>query len=318
METVASQFTCGDGSYCFKKQWHGTFSEHLSLRQFPMDIQKLTFIFASEWPEDKVQFKRCNSHASTVSGLGFQLIRDVWTPTMLQDSKGCQQVAIRVREDIFEGSGFEGSNVSSPYATGLFPTHSCQPLRGFEGSNADKKTEYPKIEFTFQLRRSAANYLWNIIMPTCTMVTLSFMSFTVPLDEVADRASITLTLLLAIIAYKLIIKDELPKVSFLTLIDKYILASMSIVATIGFVNSALGSNVDQVTESLKSTDKHLKWILGTAWVLCNVYFMLLVLYRLFHARDKVRKFQNECTGTVAQGKADVLYCERYNGPFEGP
>lgn len=58
--------------------------------------------------------------------------------------------------------------------------------------------------------------------------------------------------------------------------------------------------------------------IGHCLGLCNVYFMLLVLYRLFHARDKVRKFQNECTGTVAKGKADVLYCERYDGPFEGP
>merc|ERR1719247_1501702 len=137
----------------------------------------------------------CQSHESRVGGgLGCEVTRDVWEPTTIlrypcPGSRNVEQrkIAILGLEDITD--------------------------------SADQGCSYPKITFTLQVRRHSTNYLYNIIIPTATLVSLAFCSFNVPLNEVADRASITLTLLLSIIAYKLIIKDELPKVNFLTLID---------------------------------------------------------------------------------------------------
>jgi len=174
-----------------------------------------------------------------------------------------------------------------------------------DGAGMSSDVLHPTITFTLQLRRHSRNYLYNIIIPTAALVSLAFCSFTVPLNEVADRASITLTLLLSIIAYKLIIKDELPKVNFLTLIDIYILASMTIVAMIAFANATVGNGVEDVTEELRSWDYECRWWLGIAWVICNLGFIVRIIFRHAVARRRMQTFKKECCDNRDRS-ADVL------------
>jgi len=201
--------------------------------------------------------------------------RDVWEPTMIRESKRHSRVAIRALEDQTEGSGMIDEVL------------------------------YPRITFAMQLRRHSSNYMYNIIVPTATLVSLAFCSFTVPVNEVADRASITLTLLLSIIAYKLIIKDELPKVNFLTLIDFYILACMALVAMISFANAFVGHGVEDVTDDIRFMDFECRAVLGTMWVLCNCGFLVRVLFRQAVARRRRNKFRKQC-GDNYDRSSDVL------------
>mmetsp|Transcript_4171 Transcript_4171/g.6713 ORF Transcript_4171/g.6713 Transcript_4171/m.6713 type:complete len:471 (-) Transcript_4171:46-1458(-) len=293
MEGQMSQCKSADGSYCFRRQWHGVFLEHLELHDFPMDIQNLSIEFTSEWPADMVKFLRSRSHESKVTAPACDITRDVWAPTTIKElksargsimtlscckrkkEKSARSVAIRSREDVVEGAGLDDDRL------------------------------YPMITFTLQFSRLTQYYLWNVIMPTCIMVTLAFTSFTVPLNEVADRASITLTLLLSIIAYKFIIKDELPKVNFMTLIDKYILASMSIVAVLGFANAIVGNGAEEITEDLLSADRLWKWILGIMWTFCNFYFVCNVAWRQYKSQLRLRRFRKQCCAEAASA-ADVM------------
>jgi hypothetical protein len=52
--------------------------------------------------------------------------------------------------------------------------------------------------------------------------TLTSLSFNIPVVDVADRASVTLTMLLTVVAYKLLLSDSLPSVSYFTLLDWYV------------------------------------------------------------------------------------------------
>lgn len=241
-----------------------------------MDIQDLSFEFVSAWPSDKVKFIKCRSHESKVSGgLGCDVTHDIWEPTLIKEANRHAKVAILAREDVTEGAGM----------------------------NSD--VLHPTITFTLQVRRHSTNYLYNIIIPTAVLVSLAFTSFTVPLNEVADRASITLTLLLSIIAYKLIIKDELPKVNFLTLIDKYILVSMTIVAMISFTNSSVGNGVDEITDALKARDYDCRLVIGMIWVACNLGFVLRIMCRNAWANRRITLFKKQCCEVVDRS-TDVL------------
>lgn len=264
MEPVMSQCKCPDGSYLFKRQWHGVFVEHLELRNFPMDIQDLSFEFVSDWPADKVKLTKCWKRESQL--LKDDVTRDVWEKTTIRETKGHSRVAIRVVEDEF----------------------------AIECSGMDDEVVYPRITFALQVRRHASNYMFNIIIPTAVLVSLAFCSFTVPVNEVADRASITLTLLLSIIAYKLIIKDELPKVNFLTLIDFYILTCMAIVAMISFANSFVGHGVENVTDKIRWMDYECRAVLGTIWAVSNFGFGLRVVWRQVHAKRRMSTFRKQC------------------------
>lgn len=62
-------------------------------------------------------------------------------------------------------------------------------------------------------------------LPNFLLSVLVFTSWAIPAEELADRLSVTLTLVLTSVAFKYMVAQELPKISYLTLLDKYILMS---------------------------------------------------------------------------------------------
>merc|ERR1719506_1458458 len=62
-----------------------------------------------------------------------------------------------------------------------------------------------------------------MILPTAFVVILCFLQFCIPVDKVAARGSYTLTLLLTAAANKYTITTMVPPISYLTMLDKYVL-----------------------------------------------------------------------------------------------
>jgi hypothetical protein len=69
--------------------------------------------------------------------------------------------------------------------------------------------------------------------------TLSMSSFLIPIYELGERSSINLTLLLTVVAFKLLLSDNLPKVSYFTFLDTYVLSAFVFIFTIAVVNTTL-------------------------------------------------------------------------------
>ena len=70
-------------------------------------------------------------------------------------------------------------------------------------------------------------------------------AFALPVDDLADRSSIVLTLLLTAVAFKLVISDSIPKVSYFTVMDFY-MNGMFILLFIISVENGLGAAVHRV------------------------------------------------------------------------
>jgi hypothetical protein len=77
----------------------------------------------------------------------------------------------------------------------------------------------------FRICRRPETWLWNVLLILFMIGTLSLSSFLIPVHELADRGTVTMTLLLTVVAFKLLLSDNLPKVSYLTLLDNYVLAA---------------------------------------------------------------------------------------------
>lgn len=52
---------------------------------------------------------------------------------------------------------------------------------------------------------------------------LVFTAYGVQRDNIGDRMAINLTLVLTAVAFKYVVKEEIPNVPYLTILDKYIL-----------------------------------------------------------------------------------------------
>ena len=88
------------------------------------------------------------------------------------------------------------------------------------------------------------------------------------LEDVADRLSISLTVLLAVVAYKFVIQSLLPELSYLTYLDIYVLMCLISLFVIIMENAWIGDS-EKETEFI--------WGFSIAYGVFNVAFMIIAL-----------------------------------------
>lgn len=101
----------------------------------------------------------------------------------------------------------------------------------------DEGVRYPSLDIYAVVTRRVGFYMYNVVTPIFLLVSMSFMSFVVELHALNERLSITLTLLLTLVALKYVVAQYLPATSYLTYLDKYILMSFF------FMSITTGQNV---------------------------------------------------------------------------
>jgi hypothetical protein len=82
---------------------------------------------------------------------------------------------------------------------------------------------------SFKARRSTGYYLWKIIMPLVLIVFMSWTVFWISPENAGPPIGLATTSMLTLIAYRFILGSQLPRVSYLTLLDYFILGSTVLV-----------------------------------------------------------------------------------------
>ena len=68
----------------------------------------------------------------------------------------------------------------------------------------------------------------------------TFGAFVINRDDVADRLSVSVTLMLAAVAFRFVVSTMLPKVSYLTIMDYYLLIGFVALIILIFENAFAG------------------------------------------------------------------------------
>lgn len=108
---------------------------------------------------------------------------------------------------------------------------------------------YPGLRFVLCVRRRPGYYIVNVVVPTGLIVLLCACQFQIAAEDVADRMSVSLTLLLTTIAFKLVTSSMMPAVAYLTLLDSYVSLSslMNFLAVLAAaVAGEFGATFDRV------------------------------------------------------------------------
>ena len=101
---------------------------------------------------------------------------------------------------------------------------------------------YPAINVSVRVTRHANFYLYNIVFPMGLFSLMGILApFAIPLEDGGTRIGITLTLVLTAAAYKFAISQMVPTVSYLTLIDVYVLEQAGLIALVTVQNCVVGS-----------------------------------------------------------------------------
>jgi len=82
------------------------------------------------------------------------------------------------------------------------------------------------FKFDIQLARKWIYYLWKVLFPLWLIVLTSLAPYGIATDDFQGRLEVIFTLLLSTVALLYVVQESIPKVSFLTTVDKIVIATL--------------------------------------------------------------------------------------------
>jgi len=156
---------------------------------------------------------------------------------------------------------------------------------------------YPLLYTGVFVERNYGYYLWNVFLPIFLITLMSVTTFVVPLDQVADRCGVILTLLLTSVAFKFVVGQGLPKISYNTYLDTYVLVSFIVLTFIALGVAFVGFLDEHVsTEAAINTDK----------VLLNISVGVFVIWHIYAFVDAGYRIRKRKNGTMGPSKEALV------------
>jgi len=127
------------------------------------------------------------------------------------------------------------------------------------------------------IERKPDYYIKNVMCVMAVICFICFFAFAIPSEELGDRLSVVLTMVLTAVAFKLVIGDALPKVAYSTVMDVYLNALFVIMVVVAienfFVNvlfraKAVPEDVDE-----KMLDLGTFAIFSATFILFHIWYM---------------------------------------------
>lgn len=100
-------------------------------------------------------------------------------------------------------------------------------------------TEWSQFRIELVMSRNYGFYLWRVFSILILIVTLSFLVFLHGADHFGERMSFSLTLFLAGVAFSFVTSGLIPRISYLTLLDVFMLGSYAVIFLTVVENAAV-------------------------------------------------------------------------------
>ncbi|KAK7501996.1 hypothetical protein BaRGS_00006748, partial [Batillaria attramentaria] len=163
----------------------------------------------------------------------------------------------------------------------------------------DDAAKRSAISVKCRAARRPGYFVWNIFMVTFLICSLSFATFSVDKNYPQNRLQLSFTLMLTSVAFKSVVNQSLPRISYLTYMDKYLLASMIMLSAVcswhAIVTTLLyDADLANKVESIVLT------VLGVVYLLFNVGFVIIIYLfpckkrRTMSQKDKEHKSEHPC------------------------
>ena len=277
-ETEAEREARGDVAHSPVMQMRcaikGTFAERLELKFFPFDIQDLTLHARSGYELHEVRFApelpsrgadKLSLDFKFASGAGNKLSEGI--STALEVDKGIgwmlpDWAAVETVRTVFRISA-----------------------ASFRSRGNWTERNYPALSFTMCVQRDPTFYCTNVVLIVGVVTTVAWFCELIPNFEDGDKLAVLATLLLTTILFKGTVVD-LPKLSYLTWLDYYVLASVLFLGGLCCVAALKPTYRRRAYDEGESTDDdgllyptsdRYSWVWYAAlavWVLWNIFWFL--------------------------------------------
>lgn len=151
-------------------------------------------------------------------------------------------------------------------------------------SQPPSRSSYSQIRVEIGIERAYGYYLMKVMVLLLLLVMQSWVVFVFNVEDLEGRAVTTVTLFLAAVAFNFIISATLPKVSYMTKMDIYLLVSYAFIFA-SMVQSAVVYTIEKYLEKHDVAFHMDRWSLvafPAAFLLYTMFFCLYVLKKLWN------------------------------------
>lgn len=136
----------------------------------------------------------------------------------------------------------------------------------------------PEWVIELEYKRVPNYYFYKIFLPVFILVLLSLSSFIIPKKELESKLTLTVVIFLALIAYIFVIDDNIPKLSYMTVLDYFVLTAF-IFTAFPIVFSIL---VYKLEEKGEVKNKIIKFF---PFFVTPLFFISLIFIFSYHAKN---------------------------------
>ena len=139
----------------------------------------------------------------------------------------------------------------------------------------------PSINIRVKIERNYGMYFSNIYLMAFVTTVSTLLAFSMdPVEDLADRFGLVVTLLLTAVAFQFVISTELPKLPYLTILDEYIITSFCFLFMLMIMIAIIPSFGDRYdyepgddSQSITKADRYAFYIA----------LSIMVIYHIAHA-----------------------------------
>ncbi|KAK3580217.1 hypothetical protein CHS0354_018002 [Potamilus streckersoni] len=140
---------------------------------------------------------------------------------------------------------------------------------------ADNSVKRASLSVKCRAARRPGYFVWNIFLVTFLICSLAFATFSVDKSLPQNRLQLSFTLVLTAVAFKSVVNSSLPRISYLTYMDKYLLASMIMLSGVCTWHAIVTRLLDNRTRA-DEIEEIVLTVLGILYVLYNLGFVVLI------------------------------------------
>ena len=152
-----------------------------------------------------------------------------------------------------------------------------------------QKQKQQRICIACSVTRRPGFFIWNMFIIMFLICSLAFCTFVVSVEKPENRLQLSFTLVLTTIAFKFVANQTIPRISYLTFLDKYILISMTIMCCICVWHSVVHLLPKDSNTDIHSVDTLMLVILASIYVAFHIIFILCIVCRV--ATGKKRRWR---------------------------
>lgn len=135
-----------------------------------------------------------------------------------------------------------------------------------EAGQVRDRVPFSRVTFNVDVEREVGYYLVKLSVPLVLIVMLSWSVFWMRDESLSGRMRISSTAFLTIVAYQFAVSGNLPKVAYLTLMDKLMIASFILIALTAFENMIAVQMTARNPEGALRLDKRCRWVFPLAFL----------------------------------------------------